>query len=139
VVGRLVEQQQVGARHQRPREVEPHAPAAGEARDRIAVARLGEAQPGEELRSARPRAVALDRLEALMQLGEPLARSVRIGLRVGERSRRRAELRIAIEDVFDRGGLRRCRLLAHVRDDPGRRQEDLAGVRVELAQEQREE
>jgi hypothetical protein len=36
VVGRLVEQQQVGARRERLREVEAHAPAAREARDRVA-------------------------------------------------------------------------------------------------------
>ncbi len=34
VVGRLIEQQQVGPAHQRLREVEPHAPAAREARHR---------------------------------------------------------------------------------------------------------
>ena len=38
VVGRLVEQQQVRAAHQRLREVEAHPPAAGEARHRIARA-----------------------------------------------------------------------------------------------------
>ncbi len=42
VVGRLVEQQQVRARHQRLREVEPHPPAAGEARHRVRLPRLGE-------------------------------------------------------------------------------------------------
>ena len=38
VVGGLVEQQEVRAAHQRLREIEPHPPAAGESRDRIAVA-----------------------------------------------------------------------------------------------------
>ena len=46
VVGRLVEQQQVGRAHQRPRELQAHAPAAGEAVDRRVelVAREAQAQ-----------------------------------------------------------------------------------------------
>ena len=56
MVGRLVEQQEVRAAHQRLREIEPHPPAAGEARDRIAVARVGEAKSREQRRSARARA-----------------------------------------------------------------------------------
>ena len=57
MVGRLVEEQQVGAAHQRLREVEPHPPAAGEARHGIAVARGRKAEPGRAAsRRARARA-----------------------------------------------------------------------------------
>ena len=55
VVRRLVEQQQVGARHQRLREVQAHAPAAGEARHRFARGALRRS-PGP--RAAWPRARA---------------------------------------------------------------------------------
>ena len=61
VVRRLVEQQQVRAAHQRLREVEAHAPAAGEARHRLRLLRLREAEAGEQRRRARARAVAADR------------------------------------------------------------------------------
>ena len=55
VVGRLVEQQQVRAAHQRLREIEAHAPAAGEAGDRLARAR-GSAKPRPAAASRRARA-----------------------------------------------------------------------------------
>ena len=89
VVGRLVEQQQVGAAHQRLREVEPHAPAAGEARDGLAVRAAREAEARQQRRGARARAVAVDAVEAMMQLGEALAAGVRIGgVRCGRRRQR---------------------------------------------------
>ena len=48
VVGRLVEQQQLRRAHQRLREVQPHAPAAGEARDRALQLFVPEAQADEQ-------------------------------------------------------------------------------------------
>ena len=105
MVGRLVEQQQVRAAHQRLREIKPHAPAAGEARHRLALARVGEAEPGEQRRRARPRAVAADRLEAMMQLGQPLAAGMRIDFRVASAPQRaldRAQLGVAVVHVVDR-------------------------------------
>ena len=78
VVGRLVEQQQVGAAHQRLREIEAHAPAAGEARHRLALPRGAEAQAGQQRRGAGARAVAVDRFEAMMQFGQMLAAMVRV-------------------------------------------------------------
>ena len=60
MVGRLVEQQQVRRHHQRAREIEPHAPAAGEIRDRHAM-RLGpEAEPVQQPAGARLGVVAVD-------------------------------------------------------------------------------
>ena len=57
MIGRLVEQQQVGAAHQRLREIEAHPPAAGKARHRIALARRRKAQAGSSV-AARARAAS---------------------------------------------------------------------------------
>ena len=53
VVGGLVEQQQIGAVHQRAGQIEAHAPAAGEAADRALQRVVGETQPVQQLRGAR--------------------------------------------------------------------------------------
>ncbi len=73
VVGGFVEQQQVGAAHQRLREVQAHAPAAGEIGDRPFEVRRLEAQAREQGGGAGPRAVAVDRFEPDVQLGERAA------------------------------------------------------------------
>ena len=143
VIGGLVEQQQVRAAHQRLREIEPHAPAAGEARDRIAVARVGEAQSGEQRRGARARRVAADRLEAVMQLARALAARRRRSRRRpprppararsrAARGRRRARTR---SPALGAGGVS-CATCAIVHAAGSSM---LAGVRLELAAEQREQ
>ena len=48
VVGWLVEQQQVGRAHERARQLQPHAPAAGEAVDRLAKLRSTEAKAQDQ-------------------------------------------------------------------------------------------
>ena len=66
VVGRLVEQQQIGAVHQRARQIEAHAPAAGEAAHR-AFQRVGlEAQSAQQLRGTCRGAVTVDGFEVLL-------------------------------------------------------------------------
>ncbi len=133
MVGRLVEQQQVGTRHERLREIEAHAPSPGESRHRIAVAGVRKTQAREQRRGAGARAVATARLVAMVQLRELLAGGSRVGLGVGERAPDRAQLGIAVEHEFDRRRGHRRRFLRHVRDHPGRRQRHLAGVGIKLA------
>ena len=53
VVGRLVEQQQVGRAHQRARQLQSHAPAAGETVDRLAKLRGTEAKAQDQRLGAR--------------------------------------------------------------------------------------
>ena len=140
VVGGLVEQQQIGAALQRLREVEPHAPAAGKARHRIAVARLGEPEAGQQHRGACARAVAADRLEAVMQIGQAPRRRARVRLGGGEarlrsraaRGRRRARSRARSCPT----GAVSCATCAMVHD-PG--QIDAAGIRKELVADGREQ
>ena len=59
MVGRFVEQQQVGAAHQRLREVQAHAPAAREAADRLARLFQREAEAEQQGFGARGRGVAV--------------------------------------------------------------------------------
>ena len=77
VVGRLVEEQEVRPAHQRLREIQAHAPAAGKARDGVAVGRGREPEAGEERRGAGARRIAADILEAVMQQREQLRPGVR--------------------------------------------------------------
>jgi hypothetical protein len=135
VVRGLVEQQEVGARLQRLREVEAHAPSAGEARNRIAVPRLRETEPGQQRRRPRPRAVAADHLVAVMQLGKRRA----FRLRGCQPRFDFAQLDVAVEDVVDRAALDGRRLLRDVRDGPRGGEIDAARVRQELAADGREQ
>ena len=51
----------------------------------------------------------------------------------------RAQLGVAVEHVLDRRLIHGRRLLRHVAEDPFRRHVDIAGVRVQLAAQQREQ
>ena len=143
VVGRLVEEQQVGARHQRLREIEPHAPAAGEARHRVFVTRGREAESRQQRSGARTGAVTVRDLEAMMQLREFFTAGVGIGgvlrSRLGDVAFDGAQFRVAVEDVVDRRLRRRRGFLGHVRNDPGRGDGGVAGIGDELAAQQREQ
>ncbi len=143
VIGGLVEQQQIGAAHERLREVEPHSPAAGKAADRIVVACRGKAETGQQRRRARMRRVSVDGLVTMVQQREGLAFALRVhrGRRLGglERSLDVAELAIAVLHERDRRHVAGGRLLRDVRDDPCRRQPEFAGVLVQLAQKEREQ
>ncbi len=143
VIGRLVEEQQVRAAHQRLREIEAHPPAPGKTRDRIAVARRREAQAGEQRCRARARGVAADLLEAVVQQRERFA--VSFGVAVGGALHRReialdrAQLAVAVEHELDRGRRRRRGFLRDVGDRPRGRQLDVPGILVQFAEDQREQ
>ncbi len=139
MVGRLVEQEEVRARGERLREVQPHAPAAGEARDRVAVARVGDAEAREQLGRAGARRVAADRLVALVQLGERVAVGRVLALLRAKRRLDLAQLDVAVEHEVDRGAIDRRRLLRDVRDRPARREVDRSRLGVELAAQEREQ
>ena len=139
VVGGLVEQQQLGARHQRLREVEAHAPAAGKARHRIAVTRIRDAESREELGRACPCGVAADRLEAMVQLGDQVPVVRLRGLGGGEGRLDLAQLGVAVEHVLARWRGDGRRLLRDVGDAPRRRQLDVARLRCQFAAQQREQ
>ena len=70
VVGRFVEQQQVGRGEQRGRECHAHAPAAGEFFHRALLGGLVEAQAGEDGGGARRRRIGANGAQALVDLGQ---------------------------------------------------------------------
>ena len=139
MIGRLVEQQQIGAAHQRLREIEAHPPAAGEAPDRILVARLDEAQAGEQRRGARPGAIAADDFETVMEIGQRFAAVVGVAIGGGERVLDGAQLAIAVEHVVERAGRDGRGFLRDVRDRPRRRQVDRACIGNQFVANRREQ
>ena len=70
MVGRFVEQQQVARRHQRAREVQAHAPAAGEIRHRLRVRFRREAQAVQQAAGARGGVVAVELFEPVVRDGD---------------------------------------------------------------------
>ncbi|CAM2159478.1 hypothetical protein PT2222_50316 [Paraburkholderia tropica] len=131
VVRGFVEQQQVGAAHQRLREIQAHAPAAREARHGLARLVEREAEAEQQRFGARGRGVAVGVGERGVGFG--FGRAV-----VGRRGRRNArfdlaQVGVAVERVFERAPVDRGRFLRHVRDLPRRRQREVAGVRVQFA------
>ena len=137
VVGRLVEQQQVRAAHQRLREVEPHAPAAREARDGLVELLRGEAEAEKQCLGARAHGVGVGIGERRVQLAHQ--RAIPGRLRGSELGFQVAQRRIAIDRALGRRPLERRGLLRHVGDAPVRREFDLALVGVQLAAQQGEE
>ncbi len=137
VVGRLVQQQQVRGAHQRLREIESHAPPAGEARHRLAHLLVGEAQAVQQLLRARAHRVRAGVAHRGMQLADPVA--VVGGFGGGELAFEPAQRGVAVDRVLERGPLERGRFLRDVRDAPPRRVVDLALVGVQLPAQEREQ
>ena len=137
VVRRLVEQQQIRRAHERAREVEPHAPAAGELGDAPLEVRRREAEPVEHRRGAGARRVAVPVRERLVRVREALAVAGVLG--VGELALGAPQRLVAVDDELDRRALERGRFLGDVGDGPAGRQLDVAGIGVQLAAEEREQ
>ena len=128
IVGRLVEQEQIGLGEQRGGERYPHAPAAGKLRHRAFEIGVGEAKAGENFRSARRRTVGIDGVELVINLRHLFGRcgfergvecfAPRVGGedRVDQRDRRRRVF------LIDRTDLRRFR------------QQDFAAQRHQIAE-----
>ena len=138
MVGRLVEQQQVGPVHQRARQVEAHAPAAGEAGHRAFQRVAGETQAVQQLRGARLGAVTVDGLEVLLGL-EP--RRVMLDDVIFGRQDffQLAQPDIAVQHELQRGLVGAGDLLFDIGDGLAALQRDLAAVGLELAANQAEQ
>ncbi len=102
IIGRLVEQQEVGRREQHRRERHPHAPAAGEFRQRAVLRRLVEAKAAEDPRRARRRGVGVDVDEARLDLGDALGVVGALGL-----GKQRRALLVGVEHEIDQRLARR--------------------------------
>ena len=103
------------------------------------MARYGESEAREEARRAGARTVAIDRIVTMVQLRQVFSGRVGLGFGVGQRAFHDAELGVAVEHEFDRGGRHRRHLLRHVGDHPRRRQRHLSRVGIDLAAQQREQ
>ena len=137
MVGRLVEQQQVGARHQRASEVEPHAPAAGKIGYRPPEIGIGKAEPMQQFRRARFRRVAADVLQTAVQQGDAFAFVGRFGL--DQLALDGAQFGVAVEREIECRIRQRRRFLADMGDGPRGRHFQIARLGVQFAAHQREE
>ena len=80
IVGRLVEQQNVGRGEQHRRERDAHAPAAGELRQGTILRGFVEAEAGEDARRPRRRGMGVDVGEPYLDFGDPLRVGRALGL-----------------------------------------------------------
>ncbi|CUI62666.1 Uncharacterised protein [Achromobacter sp. 2789STDY5608621] len=136
VVGGLVQQQQLGRRHQRARQRQAHAPAAGEARHRLAPFGRLEAQAGQQLFGARGRAPGAGLDQRRLDLGD--LRALVVG-EFGAARLQRAQRGVAVDDEFTRGAVVGVQFLFDAGDAPAGRQRQVAGVQVQRAGQQREQ
>ena len=123
MVRRLVEQQQIGLGEQQRRERDPHAPAAGEAVERLMLRLLGKTETGENARRARRRAMRVDGVEPLVDLAD----AVRIVRVLGLRQQFRPLLRRG-EHGLVRGRFAARRFLRDIADARARRRLDASLV-----------
>ncbi|MOA35061.1 hypothetical protein D3C78_1564860 [compost metagenome] len=120
VVGGLVQQQQVGRAHQRLRQVQAHAPAAGKAGQRQMHLLLREAQAGQQLLGARMHRVGV----GIGQRGVDVAHAQAVFGAFGFGFQRRqfrfqlAQGDVAVNRVFDGGTVQRGGFLRHVGHAP---------------------
>ncbi len=130
IVGRLVEQEEIGLGEQRGGERDPHAPAAGELGAGALLILMREAKAGEDLGGARGRRMRADVGEAGLDLGD----AMRIGCRLGL-GQERVALRIGLEHDLDQalGPVRR--FLREPPDAGARRQCELAVIERDVARD----
>ncbi len=72
MVGGFVKQQQIGATHQRTRQIQTHAPSAGKAGNRIFQCVVGKAKSVQQLRGTCLGTIAVDVLKTVLRI-EPFS------------------------------------------------------------------
>ena len=137
VVGRLVQQQQVGRAHQRARQLQPHAPAAGEAVDRRVELLAAEAQAQQQRLRARARVEGAGLVQRQVRVGHGMA--VAAGFGGGQRGLRALQRQVALQHEVGGAVLGLGHVLRHLADAPARRDLDVAGVGMQPVGEQREQ
>lgn len=133
VVGRLVEQQQVGAAHQRLSQVQAHAPAAGEACHRQARLLEREAQAEQQRFGARRGGIAVGVGKGRVCFA--FRGAVVCGGGGSNRCLDGAQRGVAVQRVGERGLVDGGGFLRHVGDLPGGRHGKVAAVRVQFAEQ----
>ena len=133
VVGGFVEQQQVRGHHQRPRQVQAHAPAAREIGDRLAVGFGRKAQAVQQATGAGGGVIAVDFGQALVRFGHGVPVLGFGGGRFG--LQHRVHFGVAGQHVVDGRVGQRGGFLRHPGDARLAGQVDVALVGFDLAQD----
>ena len=131
MIGRLVEQQQVGLGEEDRGERDAHPPAARQIGNRPALHRVVEAEPGEDAGGPARRRMGIDLDEPGLDLGG--AQRLRPGLPLGEQA---GALIIGGEDRFERASLAARRFLRQETDPVPARQLDRPAIRLQDAPDQ---
>ena len=131
MVGRLVQEQQIGLGEQHGGERHPHAPAAGEAGERLLLCLLVEAEAGQDRARPRRRGMGADVGQPGLDLGD----GMRLDRGLGGAQQPRALL-IGLEHRLARRALAARRLLRDPADPGAAAQPNFAGIRRQLAQDQ---
>ena len=127
MVGRFVEQQQIGIGEQRGRQGHAHTPAAGELLHRAGLCGFVEAQAGEDGGRAGGGRIGADRAQAFVDLGQ----AVRFGgVRFGQQGK---AFGVAFQHGVQQGCIAGGRFLGDGRDARARGKADVAGVEREFA------
>ena len=135
VVRRLVEEQQVGPAHQRPRELQPHAPSAGELADLATMIGIGESETGHQRCGAGLGGMTADVDVAGVEFGSLES----VVADDGEVVLDGPQFDVTVDHELDGFALEHRDFLGDVRDDPGRGDRAVAGIGLELTAQQREE
>jgi len=141
MVGRFIEQQQVGRAHQRLRQIQPHAPAAGKTGDRLLHLFQREAQAEQQLFAARVDGIGVGVGQRAVQVADRNAVFGGGGLRF-QRCQvcfQAAQGDVAVDRVIQCCAVQRRRFLCDIGDAPFGRVIDFALVGVQFAAQQAEQ
>ena len=137
MIGRLIEQQDVGSTHQRTGEIEPHAPTAGKLPDRFGVLVRRKTETMQQARGTRLRREPVYSLHAFVE--EMEIRLICGGFALRNGGLNRPQLTISVHHVVDSGTAAVRTLLRDVGYFILRVQGEFAFVRLQLAQQHGEQ
>ncbi|MNZ80792.1 hypothetical protein D3C78_994400 [compost metagenome] len=137
VVGRFVEQQQVGRAHQGLGQVQAHPPATGEVADAAVHLLVGKTKTGQQFARTGIGGIAVSAFQLTVQACQGRAVVGRLGH--GELGLDLAQARVAIEHIVHGQAIERIDLLTHVGDAPVTRQLAVATIRRQLTAQQGEQ
>ena len=137
VVGRLVEEEQVGAAHQGLREVEPDPPSAREVRHGAGEVLGLETEPVQNLPRPGFRGVPVEGLELRVEGRQATVVALRLGRL--DAALHRAERPVAVHRPVEGGRRTRLGLLGKVGDGPAPRDPDIALLGQQAAAKEEEE
>jgi hypothetical protein len=128
VVGRLVEQQQVGLQEQRAGQRHAHPPAARIGGQRPRLRRLVEAEPGQDRRGARRRGIGADGDQPLVDLGGAVGPGV-----VLQRGEQRGAFGVGGQHGVEQRALAARCLLRDMAEARAGREPDVAAIGLDVA------